>query len=318
MRNSFRRFVPWVLIAAFAGCVCVPARNAAAADVAAWRWPCGSPAPVLVSFGVAYSENGVSRVHHGVDIAAPSGSEVVACEAGTVVFVGRVPADGGGTALAVTVRDGEGRRVTYLPLTATNVSCNEPVPTGAALGQLAGEGDRSADASHLHLGVRSGEAYMDPAQFLPEAGAKLPASAPGGGGSPSRLPRSPNAPASTPKPAPSSAPPVSVLAPAAAAAQVVVPGSVAGVRAAAPTGVRAAQPAAAPHTVTQSRAAPAPEARTPLGLRDIANRFAGLRARVQRAILFAMGALLAGALLRPVWRRAAEPRCVPAVMRARE
>jgi hypothetical protein len=143
-----------------------------------WAWPVEGP--VIAAYGARYtSSQGVSCTHGGIDIAAPQGTAVRACAAGEVVFSGQVPAGEGERSWAVTVLTADGLRVTYLPLRGASVAKGTEVRVGTALGDLAGAGDSSSSAPHLHLGVRRGETRLDPLSFLGErAAAAAPVRAP--------------------------------------------------------------------------------------------------------------------------------------------
>lgn len=202
-----------------------------------WRWPVGGRS--ALGYGASYaSAGGGTATHGGLDIAGEPGESVRACSAGEVVFAGRVPAGEGAQAYAVTVLTPDGLRVTYLPLRSSSVAKGAHVGAGDRLGALADDGDASSSATHLHLGVRRGEARLDPAAFLAEPGATA-------------APEPAPAPASAPSPAAAAAP-----AAGAAAAQAGAPVSAA----AAPA--LGTAPAAAPAAPTVP--APAVRAGAPL------------------------------------------------------
>jgi len=142
---------------------------------------------VILAFGASYA----GRTHRGIDITGVDGASVEAPAAGSVVFAGSVPADGGGTCGAVTIELPDGRRMTVLPLDEVWVRVGSRIATGDGLGSLAGAGDDSSSRSHVHLSLRSGNTYLDPAELLPGSVDPLPdesASAPavegvGAGGS---------------------------------------------------------------------------------------------------------------------------------------
>lgn len=134
-----------------------------------------SPADVVLGYGVAYD----SGTHRGVDLSLAGESEVLAPASGTVVFAGRVPSDAGGTCGAVTIETPSGLRVSLLPFSEVVVAEGSSVEPGSSLGSLASEGDDSSQVSHLHLGLRRGDAYLDPSGYLtPEPTASLPAPTP--------------------------------------------------------------------------------------------------------------------------------------------
>ncbi len=148
------------LIVCVAGAFVFPTICAAAA------WPLESEAQVLVPYGSSYVRDGRATSHSGVDLAAEEGAGILVPVSGTVGFVGRVPAAGGGTMLAVTVRTADGLSFTLMPLAECSLVKDEQVGEGQRLGSLAGTGDASSDASHLHVGVRRGETYLDPAGLI--------------------------------------------------------------------------------------------------------------------------------------------------------
>ncbi|MDY0340225.1 MAG: M23 family metallopeptidase [Coriobacteriia bacterium] len=133
-----------------------------------------SDASIALSFGAEYP----GGVHRGVDIPAEAGTEVVAPSAGTVTFSGTIPADGGGTCNAVTIETGEGLRISLLPLEGLYVQTGTEVCSGDAVGRLAPLGDDSSDVSHLHMGVRRGDRYIDPAPLLQLQAAQKPGGSP--------------------------------------------------------------------------------------------------------------------------------------------
>jgi hypothetical protein len=163
---------------------------------AEWVWPVRGE--VITSY-----RNGTdpyaSGQHRGIDIAAATGTAVVAAAGGEVRFAGTA----GSSGLTVSVRTADGRYDTsYLHLSSTSVSEGDSVAAGQRLGAVGTTGSRSATAPHLHFGVRdagSRHAYHDPLGFLPPPTAEPPRSAPAP--EPSPVPVSP-----APAPAPVHAP----------------------------------------------------------------------------------------------------------------
>jgi hypothetical protein len=115
-----------------------------------------------------------SGQHRGIDIAAPTGTTVVAATSGEVRFAGTA----GSSGLTVSVRTADGRYDTsYLHLSSTAVGEGERVAAGQPLGAVGTTGTRSATEPHLHFGVRdagSRHAYHDPLGFLPPPTATQP------------------------------------------------------------------------------------------------------------------------------------------------
>jgi len=130
---------------------------------------------VVLGFGATYAApDGSTCTHRGVDIALGSGDPVSAPLDGTVRFAGRVPGPHGGTVLAVTLETDCGT-VSLLPLSELSARKGERVKAGSKLGSLADSGDQSSSGTHLHLGLRKGDLYVDPATLL---AADQPAPAP--------------------------------------------------------------------------------------------------------------------------------------------
>lgn len=140
--------------------------NAGASAFAA-GWPLGADAPVVCGYAEEYARpDGSTAVHTGVDIEAAEGESALAVEGGTVIFAGSVPAANGGTVIAVTVQSASGDKWSYLPLSEATVAQGDQVSAGGTLGAVAGLGDASSKTSHVHVGVRRGERYVDPTALL--------------------------------------------------------------------------------------------------------------------------------------------------------
>ncbi|TLM76800.1 MAG: M23 family metallopeptidase, partial [Actinobacteria bacterium] len=138
---------------------------AGAQAAAAAPWPVAG-GTVLLGYGESYAVGGAVRTHLGADIAASDGACVRAPADATVAFRGSVPAGDGGTALAVSLDLADGRRVTLMPLADVVVRAGERVSAGDAIAAVAGRGDASCDEPHLHVGLKSGDTYLDPATMF--------------------------------------------------------------------------------------------------------------------------------------------------------
>lgn len=160
MTFRMRRVIGWALFTLFLAAAPMPAR--ASGD---WSWPVTGSR--LLPYGATYATSGgATNTHGGLDIAGRQGEQVRACAAGEVVFAGKVPAGEGAQAIAVTVLTTDGLRVTYLPLASAAVSRGNRIDPGDDIGTLAGDGDASSSAAHLHLGVKRGSTRLDPEAFL--------------------------------------------------------------------------------------------------------------------------------------------------------
>lgn len=103
-----------------------------------------------------------SSGHRGVDFAAPPGTHVRAAASGTVVFAGRVAG-----LFAVTIRHEDDVRTTYSQLSGIEVRRGEEVQQGQWIG-TSGVAHAGGEPG-LHLGVKIGDAYVDPATLLAPA-----------------------------------------------------------------------------------------------------------------------------------------------------
>src|SRR4051812_3215235 len=124
-----------------------------------WTWPIRGP--VITSYRNGDDPYAAGQ-HRGIDIGAPVGTHVVAATAGTVTFSGVV----GSAGLVVSERTADGRfDLSYLHLSSASVHRGDSVASGTTLGAVGTPGRRSADAPHLHFGVREAGrrgAYRDP------------------------------------------------------------------------------------------------------------------------------------------------------------
>jgi murein DD-endopeptidase MepM/ murein hydrolase activator NlpD len=118
--------------------------------------PVVSPVPEPVVVVRPFGPVGRYAGHWGLDLAAHHGTEVRVVAGGVVTFVGVV----GGT-MSVTVDHGGGLRSSYSYLAAASVTPGA-VAGGAVIGR-SGD-DHGVDA--LHLSVRVGDRYVDPAMVL--------------------------------------------------------------------------------------------------------------------------------------------------------
>ncbi len=218
---------PTVLLMAVAALLAWPGTVHAGASA----WPLEHDAAIITAFGARYeTASGSSSTHRGVDLCAEPGDAVVSPCTGSVTFAGRVPAVGSsGTVLACTIERSDGVRFTLMPLEVVSVSAGQGLVAGTRVGEVASRGDASSPQSHLHVGVRRGDLYVDPLQFLvaPTAvsePAREPAPSPAPAAvAPSVLPREPvvvrppepvSVPSAPPVVVPTGAAPVDTLAPA--------------------------------------------------------------------------------------------------------
>ena len=125
-----------------------------------WAWPVTGP--VIRGFDPPTSPFGAG--HRGIDIAVPFGTTILAPEAGTVSFAGRV-----GGELFVTLDHGGGLSSTYSWLSAAVVRRGDLVARGQPIGAT-GAGHPGSVIPHLHFGVRLDGEYQDPLAYLEPLG----------------------------------------------------------------------------------------------------------------------------------------------------
>ncbi|POH60532.1 M23 family metallopeptidase [Arthrobacter glacialis] len=128
----------------------------------AWGWPLAGKPGVLRAFDQP-AKPWLSG-HRGVDLAAPRGSPVLAPTSGVVTFAGVVA---NRPVLTITVDNG--LRLSFEPV-VSEVKVGDSVIRGQELGVVEGpthcDGAPAPADSCLHWGVRRGETYLDPLQFI--------------------------------------------------------------------------------------------------------------------------------------------------------
>ena len=129
----------------------------------AWAWPVDGPVlRPFVSDGDPYA----GGQHRGIDIGAPTGSDVRSATRGVVAFAGRLPGQG----LCLTVRTEDGWSVTLVHLGSIGLPVGTQVGEGDVVGTIGPSGEPEGAEPYVHLGIRltaDPNGYVDPLTFLP-------------------------------------------------------------------------------------------------------------------------------------------------------
>ena len=144
-RNPVRSAALGLLLALLA-LVWLPSAAAVAADC----WPPPAPAPVTDPFREPACR--WCPGNRGIEYGTAAGVPVAAIAAGTVTFAGAIAGTG-----YVVVLVADGRRLTYGRLGSITVAAGDAVARGTRLGITTGR---------LHLGLRDGDRYVDPAPYV--------------------------------------------------------------------------------------------------------------------------------------------------------
>lgn len=101
------------------------------------------------------------RLHAGIDIAAPTGTPILATAEGVVTATGY---DRGGYGRYVEVRHPNGLRSFYAHMSAVDVQTGAQVAGGQIIGKVGSTG--YSTGPHLHFEIRRGGARLNPAHYL--------------------------------------------------------------------------------------------------------------------------------------------------------
>ncbi|WP_267716038.1 M23 family metallopeptidase [Streptomyces sp. CoH17] len=124
-----------------------------------------SPLTVTSPFGSReHPLTGVTKLHTGVDFAAPQGTQVVAARRGRVVFAALTSAYGNRIVIDHGTIQGKRVETTYSHLSALGVTVGQNVEAGAPIGRVGSTG--LSTGPHLHFEVVLDGYYTDPRPWV--------------------------------------------------------------------------------------------------------------------------------------------------------
>ncbi|MEL6768303.1 MAG: peptidoglycan DD-metalloendopeptidase family protein [Pseudomonadota bacterium] len=104
-----------------------------------------------------------TSMHHGIDIAAPHGTPIVATAEGIVTFVGRQR----GYGIVVEIRHAFGFETLYAHLSKARVKLGQRVERGTRIGDMGSTG--RSTGNHVHYEVRINSKAVNPMKFIEAA-----------------------------------------------------------------------------------------------------------------------------------------------------
>ena len=129
--------------------------------IGGFTWPVPSGGRISSTFGSREAPTeGASTYHKGIDIAASSGSKVVAAAGGEVVIATYSASAGN----YVMINHGSGVYTVYMHMANLGVSEGQEVKQGESIGSVGSTG--YSTGPHLHFGIRENGSYVDPQNFM--------------------------------------------------------------------------------------------------------------------------------------------------------
>ena len=124
-------------------------------------WPCPASKRITSNFGSRNSPTeGASSNHQGMDIGAPTGTDIVAAAAGEVTISTYSYSAGN----YIMINHGGGVYTAYMHCSELLVSSGEKVSQGQVIAKVGSTG--VSTGPHLHFGVRINGNYVDPAGYV--------------------------------------------------------------------------------------------------------------------------------------------------------
>jgi peptidoglycan LD-endopeptidase LytH len=111
--------------------------------------------------------DGGNRLHKGIDIFAPRGTEIVAVADGIISYIGDQPK--GGHCLWLTTESGASFYYAHLDRWAAGLYEGMEVQAGDLLGYVGNTGNAKYTPAHLHFGVNQNDEMVNPYPLLARA-----------------------------------------------------------------------------------------------------------------------------------------------------
>lgn len=130
-------------------------------DGGTFTWPCPSSTRISSEYGNRlHPVLNVTKFHNGIDIAASSGSSILAAYKGTVVGAGYNSSMGN----YVMIDHGDGLYTIYMHASALYVTTGQNVAKGDTIAAVGSTG--RSTGPHLHFGVRLNGSYVNPHSYV--------------------------------------------------------------------------------------------------------------------------------------------------------
>lgn len=124
-------------------------------------WPCPSSSKITSGFGDRDSPTeGASTNHKGIDVSAPTGSDIVAAASGTVTISTYSYSAGN----YIMIHHGGGVYTVYMHCSELLVSAGQEVSQGQVIAKVGSTG--YSTGPHLHFGIRVDGSYVNPAKYV--------------------------------------------------------------------------------------------------------------------------------------------------------
>lgn len=126
-----------------------------------FTWPCPASARITSAFGSRESPTaGASSNHKGIDIGAPSGSNIIAAADGTVTISTYSYSAGN----YIMLNHGGGVSTVYMHCSKLLVSVGDTVKKGDIIAKVGSTG--YSTGPHLHFGIRQNGTYVNPSKYV--------------------------------------------------------------------------------------------------------------------------------------------------------